>query len=160
MRNPPPPMPELCGSTNPSMVCTATAASMALPPARSISRPASTASGFAAPTPATRGGCEIAIGAQNDAATACSAVFPIRPIDHFPRSREFVAFMKMHKEHRARWYTAVLLLAVSVPAVAQQSAPAANAQLRSALEIMQRDNAWTVEQQISICEIPAPPFKE
>lgn len=29
-----------------------------------------------------------------------------------------------------------------------------------ALEMIRRDNAWTVEQQISICEIPAPPFKE
>ncbi len=44
----PPPTPELCGSTRPSIACTATAASMALPPLRRISRRASTAIGFAA----------------------------------------------------------------------------------------------------------------
>ena len=49
-RKAPPPMPELCGSTRLSTSCTAIAASTALPPARSISRPASAASGFAAAT--------------------------------------------------------------------------------------------------------------
>ena len=29
-----------------------------------------------------------------------------------------------------------------------------------ALAALQRDNAWTLEQQVAICEIPAPPFKE
>jgi acetylornithine deacetylase/succinyl-diaminopimelate desuccinylase-like protein len=29
-----------------------------------------------------------------------------------------------------------------------------------ALGILEKDNAWTLEQQASICEIPAPPFKE
>jgi tripeptide aminopeptidase len=29
-----------------------------------------------------------------------------------------------------------------------------------ALEILVRDNAWTLEQQIAVCEIPAPPFQE
>src|SRR6056297_2174980 len=47
-RNAPPPMPELCGSTNPRTVCTATMASAAVPPARSTSAPASTANGLAA----------------------------------------------------------------------------------------------------------------
>jgi tripeptide aminopeptidase len=32
--------------------------------------------------------------------------------------------------------------------------------VRTALERIKADNAWTIEQQISICEIPAPPFKE
>lgn len=32
--------------------------------------------------------------------------------------------------------------------------------IKAALELIQRDNAWTLEQQVSICEIPAPPFKE
>ena len=32
--------------------------------------------------------------------------------------------------------------------------------IKSALEAIQRDNAWTLDQQVSICEIPAPPFKE
>src|SRR5690606_20434475 len=46
----PPPRPELCGSTRPSIACTATAASIALPPRRSTAVPASTASGCAATT--------------------------------------------------------------------------------------------------------------
>src|SRR6516162_9074786 len=50
MRNAPPATPELCGSTKPSIACTATAASSALPPCLRISMPASTASGFAAAT--------------------------------------------------------------------------------------------------------------
>ncbi len=32
--------------------------------------------------------------------------------------------------------------------------------IRAALETARANNAWTVEQQISLCEIPAPPFKE
>jgi len=34
------------------------------------------------------------------------------------------------------------------------------AALRPALDSIARWNAWTLEQQVSICEIPAPPFKE
>src|SRR5438445_11550708 len=41
---PPPPMPELCGSTTDSTAATATAASNALPPCESASKPASVAS--------------------------------------------------------------------------------------------------------------------
>ena len=43
-KKPPPPSPELIGSTTPSVEDTATAASKALPPSRMISRPASVAS--------------------------------------------------------------------------------------------------------------------
>jgi acetylornithine deacetylase/succinyl-diaminopimelate desuccinylase-like protein len=35
-----------------------------------------------------------------------------------------------------------------------------DARLQRALRIIERDNAWTVGQQTSICAIPAPPFKE
>ena len=35
-----------------------------------------------------------------------------------------------------------------------------NAAVRAAIDRIKADNAWTIEQQISICEIPAPPFKE
>src|SRR5665213_1242449 len=45
--NAPPPRPELCGSTRPRVAWTATAASIADPPARSTFRPASTAAGLA-----------------------------------------------------------------------------------------------------------------
>jgi len=41
---PPPPRPELCGSTTDSAAATATAASNALPPCASASKPASVAS--------------------------------------------------------------------------------------------------------------------
>jgi acetylornithine deacetylase/succinyl-diaminopimelate desuccinylase-like protein len=47
---------------------------------------------------------------------------------------------------------------VATPAVAQTAAtPAAVAR---ALDRIKADNAWTLDQQQSICEIPAPPFKE
>lgn len=32
--------------------------------------------------------------------------------------------------------------------------------VQAALDILRRDNAWTLEQQVALCEIPAPPFKE
>ena len=32
--------------------------------------------------------------------------------------------------------------------------------LRAAVDLIKADNAWTLEQQRTICEIPAPPFKE
>jgi len=38
--------------------------------------------------------------------------------------------------------------------------PAQQARVRAALDVIRRDNAWTLEQQVSICEIPAPPFNE
>jgi acetylornithine deacetylase/succinyl-diaminopimelate desuccinylase-like protein len=44
-----------------------------------------------------------------------------------------------------------LLQAVAVPS---------SAEVKTALERVRADNAWTIEQQVSICEIPAPPFKE
>ncbi|MGI4953890.1 MAG: hypothetical protein ACRYGM_18965 [Janthinobacterium lividum] len=47
---PKPPTPHICGSTTPWLKAQAMAASTALPPARSISTPASTASGCAATT--------------------------------------------------------------------------------------------------------------
>jgi tripeptide aminopeptidase len=57
----------------------------------------------------------------------------------------------------------IALAAASVafvpPAGAQGDAPP-NAAVRAAIDRIKADNAWTIEQQISICEIPAPPFKE
>lgn len=58
----------------------------------------------------------------------------------------------------------VLAFAIAAPvaaALAQQlEAPVRVSAVRDALATIERDNAWTIEQQISICEIPAPPFKE
>ena len=58
-----------------------------------------------------------------------------------------------------------LSLAVSVALIvgaplAAQTVPATNAVVRRAIDRIKADNAWTLEQQVSICEIPAPPFKE
>ncbi len=57
-----------------------------------------------------------------------------------------------------RLFFASLLLAA--PLAAQMPIPTTNARVTSALEAVKADNAWTIDQQISICEIPAPPFKE
>lgn len=37
---------------------------------------------------------------------------------------------------------------------------ATNRSVKAALQAMQTDNAWTIDQQVSLCQIPAPPFKE
>ena len=49
------------------------------------------------------------------------------------------------------------LAATTAPILAQSPS---DPRLAEALKILERDNAWTLEQQTSICEIPAPPFKE
>jgi acetylornithine deacetylase/succinyl-diaminopimelate desuccinylase-like protein len=49
--------------------------------------------------------------------------------------------------------------ALAVPTVLHAQGDG-NPAVRSAMERIRADNAWTIEQQISICEIPAPPFKE
>ena len=51
---------------------------------------------------------------------------------------------------------AALAAALARPAAAQGADPA----LAAALVQIKADNAWTLEQQRSICQIPAPPFKE
>jgi tripeptide aminopeptidase len=58
--------------------------------------------------------------------------------------------------------TAMTALAISATALTAQpiSAPMANSAMRSVLNTLRADNAWTLEQQASICEIAAPPFKE
>lgn len=54
------------------------------------------------------------------------------------------------------------LAAVALPLAAQQpvAVPGEHPAVKAALAAIQRDNAWTLDQQVSICEIPAPPFKE
>jgi acetylornithine deacetylase/succinyl-diaminopimelate desuccinylase-like protein len=57
--------------------------------------------------------------------------------------------------------TSAILLCVAAGTIAAQPVPAnSNPKLRAALDAIKADNAWTVEQQRTICEIPAPPFKE
>ena len=55
---------------------------------------------------------------------------------------------------------AVLALLVSPLSAQRVALPAANSRVRAALETLRADNAWTLDQQASICEIAAPPFKE
>jgi acetylornithine deacetylase/succinyl-diaminopimelate desuccinylase-like protein len=43
---------------------------------------------------------------------------------------------------------------------AQSTIPSANAKVRAALDMLKTDNAWTIQQQIDLTQIPAPPFKE
>jgi tripeptide aminopeptidase len=52
---------------------------------------------------------------------------------------------------------AVLLAALALPLSAQARV---DARMQPILNMLQSDNAWTLEQQRSLCEIPAPPFKE
>ncbi|MEO5567551.1 MAG: M20/M25/M40 family metallo-hydrolase [Gemmatimonadaceae bacterium] len=60
---------------------------------------------------------------------------------------------------------ALLTLVSGAPLAAQDDVflkanPAMTPKLRSAVDLLKADNAWTLEQQRTICEIPAPPFKE
>ncbi|MCX6595934.1 MAG: peptidase M20, partial [Acidobacteria bacterium] len=50
----------------------------------------------------------------------------------------------------------LLSLSLFLPLAAPEVPPT----LKPVLDMIQADNAWTLEQQTSICEIPAPPFKE
>src|SRR6185503_4913861 len=43
---------------------------------------------------------------------------------------------------------------------AQPTIPSSNAKVRAALDILKADNAWTIQQQIELTQIPSPPFKE
>jgi acetylornithine deacetylase/succinyl-diaminopimelate desuccinylase-like protein len=55
----------------------------------------------------------------------------------------------------------LFLFPILVPlALAAQDAPADPPVLARALESLKTTNAWTVEKQVALCEIPAPPFKE
>ena len=54
-------------------------------------------------------------------------------------------------------------LLLAAPALGAQAAPAipsAHAKIRAAVELVKTDNAWTLQQQIDLTQIPAPPFKE
>jgi tripeptide aminopeptidase len=55
---------------------------------------------------------------------------------------------------------AALVLTGAASLLAQSPAVAPDPRLRAALQVLRDDNAWTLEQQVSLCEIPAPPFGE
>ena len=52
------------------------------------------------------------------------------------------------------------LIGTSLTITAPLSAQATPASVTKAIDRIKADNAWTLDQQQSICEIPAPPFKE
>jgi tripeptide aminopeptidase len=60
----------------------------------------------------------------------------------------------------ARLAAGLLLLAAPAAAQVPVPVPVAQARMRTVLEAVRADSAFTLEQQVSICEIPAPPFKE
>lgn len=59
-------------------------------------------------------------------------------------------------------FVALICLASSAGAqdLSLKPNPTMTPRIRAALDVIKTDNAWTVEQQRTICEIPAPPFKE
>ncbi|HVX42059.1 MAG TPA: M20/M25/M40 family metallo-hydrolase [Gemmatimonadaceae bacterium] len=58
-----------------------------------------------------------------------------------------------------RLAVSVLALAAA-PLAAQSPLPTSNPAVRSALDMLKADNAWTVQQEIELTRIPSPPFKE
>src|SRR5258708_21403054 len=77
----------------------------------------------------------------------------------------------MRKRHQERFTlsfpmhkTLFALLCIASSASAQNLSlkpnPTMTPRIRAALDVIKADNAWTLEQQRTICEIPAPPFKE
>ena len=55
---------------------------------------------------------------------------------------------------------AALLIAATAVGAQPIFVPSSNGAVRAALATLRTDNAWTLDQQASICEIAAPPFKE
>jgi hypothetical protein len=54
-----------------------------------------------------------------------------------------------------------LLVAFLAPSLfAQSPSPTSNPSVRTALDIIKADNAWTLQQQMELTEIASPPFKE
>ena len=65
----------------------------------------------------------------------------------------------MHRRFRLTASLSSAALIATAP-LAAQTVPATNATVRRTLDRIKADNAWTLDQQQSICGIPAPPFKE
>jgi len=56
--------------------------------------------------------------------------------------------------------TIVALCVFASQVAAQLPIPSSNAKVHAALDIIKADNAWTVQQQVELTQIPSPPFKE
>src|SRR3954465_8469774 len=55
---------------------------------------------------------------------------------------------------------AALCALAALPVAAQSPPPMTNPKVRAVLEMLKADNAWTLQQQIELTQIPSPPFKE
>ena len=55
---------------------------------------------------------------------------------------------------------AFLVFAPSLAAQRVPNLPTTNAKVRAALDLIKADNAWTMQQEIELTQIPSPPFKE
>src|SRR4051812_29900007 len=78
-----------------------------------------------------------------------------RPRDHSPH----IPF----NMRRRSTFTAAFMALVSVSPLLPAQELARTAQrpaVRALLDSIKANNAWTLQQQVSLCEIPAPPFKE
>ncbi|HTE44706.1 MAG TPA: M20/M25/M40 family metallo-hydrolase [Gemmatimonadaceae bacterium] len=53
-----------------------------------------------------------------------------------------------------------VVLTLAATAAAQSPLPTSNAKVRAALDLIKADNAWTLQQQVELTQIPSPPFKE
>src|SRR5512142_1454300 len=53
-----------------------------------------------------------------------------------------------------------LVLASPLAAQRTPTLPTTNAKVRAALDLIKADNAWTMQQEVELTQIPAPPFKE
>jgi acetylornithine deacetylase/succinyl-diaminopimelate desuccinylase-like protein len=53
-----------------------------------------------------------------------------------------------------------VLLIAALPLAAQSPLPTTHPRVKAALDILKADNAWTLQQQMELTQIPAPPFKE
>jgi tripeptide aminopeptidase len=62
--------------------------------------------------------------------------------------------------HARRLSATLACLTASSGLAGQQPLPASPPAVRAALDGVRTGNAWTLDQQVSICEIAAPPFKE
>jgi tripeptide aminopeptidase len=57
-------------------------------------------------------------------------------------------------------FSAVLTIASALPLAAQSPIQSDNPRVKAALDIIKADQAWTLQQQMELTAIPAPPFKE
>ena len=89
--------------------------------------------------------------------------FAHQPINHH---RLHVTFLQTQQGHgsaaemHAQASDEALQAQRAAKSTVDATAIAAAPTVRQAMQQLERDNAWTLQQQRELCEIPAPPFKE